>query len=640
MKSNSFGNDMSVLLMSAFQQTGEGIAIVDLSGTILYLNKAFAQMHGYTEEELTGMNLSIFHLPEHMPAVIAANRQVAETGSFSGEIIHLHRSGSVFPTLMQSSLVNDEHGKPLGIVGTLRDISDLKESIQTVEDAHKMLMNVLDAIPDIIGIQDANHGIIQYNKAGYSILNTTFEEVRGKKCYEIIGNTEPCEICATSLTYRTLKPQRVEKYLPELDKWLDVRSYPILNQNGEIDKVIEHLRDITRIKESESHNRKLEEQIRVTQKLESMGVLAGGIAHDFNNILMAILGNADLAILEAEDAEPISGYLRDIVDSSRRAADLAGQMLDYSGRRESSKIPVNINRIIHETGHMLSASVSRKTSLEFRLFEPLPTVLGDPTQLRQVIMNLITNASEALNDRTGTVLISTSVKMCSKKDLSGAYIFDDLSEGEYVTLSVTDSGTGMAPDTITRVFDPFFTTKFTGRGLGLAAVLGVVRSHLGTVFVDSQPGLGSVFTVYLPVSGMVEESPSSPGSGAQICGKGCILVIDDEEAVRIVTGRMLERLGYTVVYASDGQQAVSLYRKTSQGIKCVILDLTMPVMDGLETFQQLARINPDAKVIISSGFSLNSIMKQFSREPIAGILHKPYSIDDVSLAIRKALMND
>ncbi len=631
----TLGADMTSLILSALGQTGEGVAIVDLSGNIIFVNRAFAHAHGYTEDELCGMNLSVFHRGEDMPLVNRANGQVMETGSFSGEIPHLHRNGRVFPALMQSSLVRDSNGRAIGIVGTLRDITDMKRGITDLQEARHLLNSVLDAIPDIIGIQDGSHGMISYNAAGYMALNQTPESIKGKKCYQLIGRSEPCEVCATSISYGTKKTARVEKFVPELGKWLDVRSYPILGESGEIIKVIEHLRDITDKRESQARSRKLEEQIMVTQKLESLGVMAGGIAHDFNNILLSILGNADLARREAK-SDDIAGYLEEIITAARGAADLASRMLDYSGKSEPRKTCLDLNELIRDTAQMLHVSISKKTTLEYRLADSLPAVSADLAQLRQVVMNLIINASEALEDHPGKVVLSTSVESYTRQELGECYVNDDLPGGEYVVLSVRDTGSGMNPGTLTRVFDPFFTTKFAGRGLGLASVLGIVRNHHGGIRVDTETGLGTEFTVYLPVCPSSEKVPGEKND-EEVEGLGNILLVDDEEFVRAVAGKMLIRAGYTVEYASNGLEAVRKIRMNPRGIDCVILDLTMPVMDGLEAFEKITALKPDARVIISSGFTQGSIIDKFQGKPLAGILHKPYSLHEITLAVSQAV---
>jgi PAS domain S-box-containing protein len=627
---------MSRLLLSALGQTGEGISIVDLSGRILYVNDSFARIHGYTEEELQGAHLSIFHTPEQMPLVDSALGRVMESGAFSGEVPHAHRNGTVFHTLMHATLVRDENGQPIGISGTLRDITEMKRHIEELRDARQMLESVLDAIPDVIGIQDLHHGIVRYNLAGYRFLGIGPGEVNGRKCFELIGHSRPCGRCATTLTYRSRKPERLTKFVPEMGKWLDVRAYPVLDDEGNLTHVIEHLRDVTQLKEAEANARRLEERIRVTQKLESLGVMAGGIAHDFNNILMAVLGNTELADGLLPEDSPVRGHLQAVRDAAMRASDLAGQMLDYSGRSKPHRVQVNINRIIRETGSMLGASLSRKTRLVYRLSEDLPPVFGDSTQLLQVIMNLVTNASESHENSPGTVTISTGLRDVTREELSESVTDDNLPRGEYVELTVEDRGSGMDSDTLSRAFDPFFTTKFAGRGLGLPAVLGILRSHRGAIMVKSSPGEGSRFTVLLPVSRGEAWAEPATGAGRGMAGSGLVLIADDDEAVRTVSAKMLEKLGYTVLLASDGREAVEMYRDHPREIVCALLDLTMPVMDGAEACREILESDPGARIVVTSGFGYDSTLEQVGEGRLAGALHKPYSLDELARAVSKA----
>ncbi|PIE52687.1 hypothetical protein CSA37_05525 [Candidatus Fermentibacteria bacterium] len=502
-----------------------------------------------------------------------------------------------------------------------------------------MLKNVLDAIPDIIGVQDTEYGIISYNKAGYRFLGLTPEETKGKKCYELIGESHPCKECAASLTYDTHKLERMEKYLPDMHCWLDVRTYPVLNREGKLVQVIDHIRDITERKEAEIRNTKLEEQIRSTQKLESLGVLAGGIAHDFNNILMAIMGNAEMALHDIDLSMETEGYLRDILSASKRASGLTKQMLDYSGRNEPKSKPVDVNQVIQDTGMMLSVSVSRKTTLEYDLAANLPDVFADPVQqLQQVIMNLMTNASEALENKPGTVKLSTALKLCRAGELNETFVNDDLTPGNYVIIKVSDTGKGMDSKTLSRVFDPFFSTKFTGRGLGLAAVLGVIRAHKGAIEVTSEEGKGSVFTVYLPACSEYRRKNKKKAAIKPSSGEGHILLVDDEDSVKEITGKMLSLLGYSVDFASDGREALEKYRNDPERFACVILDLTMPVMDGAEAFRRILELNSEAKIIVSTGYTEDAVIKEYSDLNIAGMLQKPYSLSDVSQVVKKVLM--
>lgn len=636
MAEERFPCDISRLLLSALGQTGEGISIVDLSGTVLYVNSSFARSHGYTEEELQGAHISVFHTPEQMPLVDSILKQVMESGAYSGEVPHVHRDGKVFHTLMHATLVRDENDQPIGMSGTLRDITEIKRHIEEIRDARQMLESVLDAIPDVIGIQDLHHGIVRYNLAGYKFLGIPPGEVNGRRCFELIGHSMPCGRCATTLTYRSRKPERLTKFVPEMGKWLDVRAYPVLDDEGNLTHVIEHLRDVTQVKEAEAKNRRLEERIRVTQKLESLGVMAGGIAHDFNNILMAVLGNTELAGSLVPEGSPVHGHLEAIREAALRASDLAGQMLDYSGRSKPQRTLVNINRIIRETGSMLSASLSRKTRLVYKLSENLPPVFGDSTQLLQVIMNLVTNGSESYDNSPGTVTISTNLRDVTREELSEAVTDDSLPRGEYVELAVEDRGSGMDPETLSRAFDPFFTTKFAGRGLGLPAVLGIVKSHRGAVTVKSSHGEGSRLTVLLPVSRGETWAEPVPGAARGMAGSGLVLIADDDEAVRNVSVKMLEKLGYTVLQAVDGREALEIYRSHRGEIVCVLLDLTMPVMDGAEACREILESDPGARIVVTSGFGYDSTLEQVGEGRIAGALHKPYSLDELAKAVGRA----
>jgi len=431
----------------------------------------------------------------------------------------------------------------------------------------------------------------------------------------------------------------VEKQVPELGKWLEVRSYPIFDDSGAMVRVIEHPRDITAVKEAAERERKLEERFRVTQKLESLGVLTGGIAHDFNNILMAILGNTDLALAGEDVPEGLKTYLKRIEEAARRAADLTGQMLDYSGKRESTLSPLRLNDLVQDTGGMLSISVSRKARLEYELAEPSPVVLADPSQLRQVVMNLITNASDALCDAPGDITLSVRARNLTEADLAACYVDPGLEPGRYAEIRVSDTGCGMSDETLARVFEPFFTTKFTGRGLGMAAVLGIVKTHSGCIMVDSREGRGTTISVCIPLAGEIavpedEESPELPR------GTGSVLVVDDEETVRTVTGKMVERLGYSVDYAANGSEAVVLFERKRGGYQWVILDLTMPVMDGREALAEILRMDPGARVIISSGFPGETVMEQLPEGGCSGILHKPYHIRDLAAAMKRAALEE
>jgi PAS domain S-box-containing protein len=375
----------------------------------------------------------------------------------------------------------------------------------------------------------------------------------------------------------------------------------------------------------EDEREKLEAQIQHAQKLESLGVLAGGIAHDFNNLLTGILGNADLTLMSLTEGSQAHQSVREIKRTAERAADLSRQMLAYSGRGSFLIETIDLNDVVREMGNLLEVSISKRAVLTYELATDLPPVVADTTQIRQVIMNLITNASDAVGDSDGLIRIRTGVRDCDRVYLAETYLDDQLPEGKYVYLEVEDTGCGMDESTLQRIFDPFFTTKFTGRGLGLAAALGIVRGHRGAVEVKSDVGQGTLFRVLFPMSDqpVKRAAPDAPARAERGTG-GTVLLVDDEQAIRDVAGRMLEQAGFTVLRAADGTEAVSLFGDRKDEIGCVLLDLTMPRMGGEETFRELKGIRPDVRVVVSSGYSEQEVAQRFAGEDVAGFVQKPY----------------
>lgn len=397
--------------------------------------------------------------------------------------------------------------------------------------------------------------------------------------------------------------------------------------------------DITERKWAEEKRLQLERQMQQTQKLESLGVLAGGIAHDFNNLLTVILGNASLALDELPPITPARDSLLSIEETSLRAAELCRQMLAYSGKGQCVIENIRPGDLIGEMVSLLKASISKKAIFNLNLKDSLPPLRGDPSQIRQVIMNLVINASEALGEHSGAITISTGVMECSREYLSEAFLDESLAEGSYVWLEVSDTGCGMDHDIQRRIFEPFFTTKFTGRGLGLSAVLGIVRGHKGALKVYSEPGRGTTFKVLFPA--VLEERVLAGRSQGMKAGgwkgAGTILLVDDEESVRVMGTRMLERLGFGVLIAVDGREALDIYRERREEIALVLLDLTMPDLDGEEAFRELRRIDPQVCVVMSSGYTESEIAPRFAGKRLSGFLQKPYTLDALSQCLRGAL---
>ena len=382
-----------------------------------------------------------------------------------------------------------------------------------------------------------------------------------------------------------------------------------------------------------------EQRLRETQKLESLGLLAGGIAHDFNNLLTGVLGNASLALEDAAPGSHLACTLQEISKASERAADLTRQLLAYAGKGRFIVQDLDLSQQVREITALVQASIPRTVQLRLQLADGLPLTEADSAQIQQVIMNLVINGAEAIpENQTGTVLVTTGVQ-----DVDAAYIRTtlpetEIAEGQYVTLEVQDTGVGMSPEVLRQIFDPFFTTKFMGRGLGLAAVKGIVRGHKGAIKVYSTPGNGTSFKLLFPVSRQEAGNTASGVAQQQLLtGSGTVLVIDDEEIVRRTAAATLNRFGYRVLVAEDGMQGVERFRELAAEIDVVLLDMTMPVMSGEETFRQLRLIQPDVRVILSSGYNEAEATRRFSGKKLAGFVQKPYTSARLAEAVKSVL---
>ena len=447
---------------------------------------------------------------------------------------------------------------------------------------------------------------------------------------EVAAHSEKGATCFEQ-DYRVVRPDGAIRWLYDFTVVARDEDDRVTHYEG-------YVLDITERKRAEEERRQLELQIQHAQKLESLGVLAGGIAHDFNNLLVGVLGYAGLAEMELPADSPARESVQKIEKAARRAADLTRQLLAYSGRGRFAVEWVDLPALVEEMAHLLQTSVSKKARLEYDFARDLPPIEGDATQLRQVVMNLITNASDALGDQSGAITLRSGVVHVDRDELAETYLSADLPEGPYVYVEVSDTGCGMDEETLAKIFDPFFTTKFPGRGLGLAAVLGIVRGHRGALKVTSEPGRGSTFRVLLPCGGRPEAPvEAEPAPGGNWRGAGTILVVDDEESVRAVAQLILERSGFAVLTAVDGREALDVFRAHRDEIALVLLDLTMPHLSGEETLQELRRISADVRVILSSGYNEQEVAGRDAGKSPVRFIQKPYSPSALIEKVREAL---
>jgi PAS domain S-box-containing protein len=385
-----------------------------------------------------------------------------------------------------------------------------------------------------------------------------------------------------------------------------------------------------------SERRRSEEALRQTQKLESLGILAGGIAHDFNNLLGAMLGNLNLAQMKLPAGAASGRYLDNLESTIGKAVELTRQMLAYSGKGRFVVEPLDLNRHVGEISHLLAVSISKRVRLEYAFAPDLPAIEADSAQLQQVVMNLVTNASEAIGDTDGLIVIATGCREIDAQEAATAFAGQQVVPGRYVTLRVSDTGCGMKPEVLARIFDPFFSTKGSGRGLGLSAMLGILRGHQAAIEIRTAPGGGSDFRVHFRASLAAVPGCADAASGARrVRFHGKVLLVDDEADLRASFAGMLEHLGFQVVAARDGFEALERFRPGEFAL--VLMDLTMPRMDGKEAFLQMQARDPALKVVLASGYSeLEAIEPMLGIRP-AGFIQKPFSLQELAAALEKAL---
>ena len=386
--------------------------------------------------------------------------------------------------------------------------------------------------------------------------------------------------------------------------------------------------------------RESEDHLRQAAKMEAIGVLAGGGAHDFNNMLAVMQGSAELALDMLPDGSKVRHLLSEILAASQKSHELCNQMLAYAGRGMRSMQQLEVNALIQELGNLQKVTLSKKAYLEYDLSPEPMFIEADRAQMNQVVMNLISNAAEALGDNEGKIVVTTSAQTYDRQGLDRLQGSVELETGEYVCMAVSDTGCGMDLKTQERIYDPFFTTKFTGRGLGLAAVLGIVRGHKGTINLESKEGQGTTFNVLLPRVGA--STACSEVRQSELIARGAvgkrILVVDDEPAVRKVQTWVLERAGYDVLSASDGQEAVEIFEREGDSIDCVLLDLSMPRLDGEETLHALRKLRGDVCVVLTSGFTEREMLERSSANSFNAVMQKPFAKAELLKTIHEVLV--
>jgi signal transduction histidine kinase/CheY-like chemotaxis protein len=532
--------------------------------------------------------------------------------------------------------------------------AEVRRLNQSLENRVNELQTVFDLVPVAIGLaQDPECRDIRINEAFARILGlpknangslTAPQENRSAtfKVFHDGRELLPHELPMQRAARENTAIQDFHEVLIRADgQQLELISttVPLRDAEGKSRGCVAAFLDVTAQRSSERDRLEFERRLQETRKFESLGVLAGGIAHDFNNLLTGILGNASLARLEVPPEQVnVHELLNRQEQAAMRAADLCRQMLAFAGKGRFVMRTVDLSRLIEDSRPLLSVSAGKENELEYSLSAKLPAIQADAAQMRQILVNLVSNSAEAIGSKGGRITISTTVRHIDADWLAATVYRGQLSPGEHVCLEVTDNGSGMDEATLAKIFDPFFTTKFTGRGLGLAAVLGIARGHKGGIAVRSTPGQGTVFSIIFPAHVSHGSSDTRPHSRSPIpVEAGAILIVDDEETVRMVAARALRVSGKKVVEASDGHEALALARTPGRKFALVLLDLTMPRLDGEATYRALREIDPGVCVVLMSGYSEQETLSRFSGQEIAGFLAKPFTAAQVLEKVREAL---
>jgi len=643
-----FGPDR-VVASRILDSISQGIFWKDRDLVYLGCNAAFAASVGLAHpNEIHGK--TDFDLPwprEDAEAYRADDHDVIESGLTKHAILEpLQRADGTRLWIETTKVpLRDDLGSIIGVLGLFVDMTAHRRQELDLQQTQLMLQTVLDTIPARVFWKDLDSTYLGCNQlfaqdAGLAEPG----EIVGRSDHEL-GWAEQADL------YRADDRSVMESSIPKVSYeepqttpdgeqiWLRTSKIPMRNLDDEIIGVLGTYEDITASKRAEEEQRRLESQIQHAQKLKSLGVLAGGIAHDFNNLLVAILGYADLTLEDLTPASTGYQYVEDIRTAAMRARDLTNQMLAYSGKGRFVVRSLQLGDVVQEMGHLFEASISKKVDLRFSLADDLPDVEVDVAQIHQVVMNLVTNAAEAINGNGGLISLTTGFQHATADYLQKSYVQEDLPTGEYVYLEISDDGCGMDRDTRDRIFDPFFTTKFQGRGLGLAAVLGIVRGHGGSIKVYSEEGNGTSFKVLLPAGqgSAPSLSATEPAVDTKDRLEGTALIVDDEECVLKVAGQMIQRTGLEILTARDGVEALEVYRKHRGDIVLVLLDMTMPRMDGEETFRELRALNPEVRVILASGYNEQDATNRFVDKGLAGFIQKPFTLQNLEQMIHAAL---
>ena len=610
-------------LRAALEATATGIWEFDPVSGAVHWDERCHQLWEFDPKEPPSREATMSRVhPEDRPRLVEENaraRDPSGTGAFSVEYRYLAPSGLKW-LAARGRYHFDTDRSPRRFLGTIMDTTAQHRVEEARLATERRYREMIETMAEGVMVIDPSLLVRFVNPAACRMFGARSETgLVGEHVENLLFREEGEPTNALDATERDPLGRTLRRLRGRDGREIlaSVASVPLREHDG-LSGTLWVITDVT-------ESRRLESKLLSAQKLESLGVLAGGIAHDFNNLLVGVLGNAGLARSDLPPESRAHEAIDDIETAAMRASELTRQLLAYAGKARFVIGKIDPRRLVEEMGHLLSAVIGKGVVLRYQFGNGVPPIEGDATQLRQVVMNLITNASDAIGERSGIITVATSLLEVDRAYLKETLLDDELSPGYYVCLQVSDTGMGMSNETQARIFEPFFSTKFTGRGLGLAAVLGIMRGHRGAIKVYSELGRGTTFKMLLPpAEGTADVREAGPPVEAHP-DSGTILVVDDEDTVRSVMKRILVRAGYTVLTAEDGIEGVAAFRAHRQEIRAVILDVTMPRMGGEEAYRQLRQIDPEVRVLLASGYSEQEATSQFAGKGLMGFVEKPFT---------------
>ena len=633
------------ILIEAASRSGQAIIVHqdrnDVVGACVFANDTAVKMTGYSEEELSVLSwMKILH-PDYFDSALNRYKRRMGGEDIPGlfELSIIRKDGVEVP-IEVSSIRSEFHGET-ALITFLRDITDRKQAEETIKQSEEFLNTIVENIPDMIFVKDAKDlRFVRSNNAGEELLGYSREDLIGKNDYDFFPKEEADfftekdrEVLNSGKLLDITEEPIQTKYKGE--RILHTKKIPILDEDGKPKYLLSISEDITEHKRMEEVHKRLEDQLQQAYKMEAIGTLAGGIAHDFNNILTPIIIQSELALMDVDDGSPVQFNLQEVMKAGLRAKDLVKQILTFSRQSEQQPVPLKITPIIKEAIKLLRASLPTTIEIRLNLTKSADTVIADPTQIHQVLMNLCTNSSHAMRE-TGGILDISLFEVEVDSDFATKHT--DMEPGPYLNLAVSDTGHGISPDVIDRILEPFFTTKdrSEGTGMGLAVVHGIIKSYGGTITIESELGKGTTFNVFLPRIKTVISEKTEPDRQLPT-GNERILVVDDEKGMVDTLRKMLKKLGYQTVGKTSSLEALKIFETDPDQFDLVITDQTMPKMTGMELAKTFMSIRSDIRIILCTGFSERVNEESAKAMGISAFVLKPIVMRDIAHTIRKVL---